>query len=263
MQTELALAAGRHDLKRRDHCSGANLSPAWIVSHTRQIQGAGAAGFYNGELGKVFVDEARRSDGAVTQDDLRNYKIQISKAARAEAGGMNVFTRNGSQAENSVWKSAIDGSKPLASDMNSLRSGDAGSTSFVVADAQGRSVACVVSMNGAFGFGDVSRTTGIYFSSAQDATSLSNMVMVKAPGRGLIYAGASGGGASGLQKSAATLSEVVLTKISTLDVALRQNQNSGFDPVNALSCKGGISKDPSTCRFGTEPTSNGYALMAE
>lgn len=228
-----------------------------------RLQGSGAEGFYNGELGRIFVADARRSDGTITQDDLRNYEITPGTARRIEAGGVNVFTRSGSAAENSVWKSAVDGSKPLDADMNSLRSGDAGSTSFVVADAEGRAVACVVSMNGAFGFGDVSRTTGIYFSSAQDATSLSNMVMVTAPGRGLIYASASGGGASGLQKSAATLSEVVLMKISTLKEALRHNQNSGFDPVNAFSCPGGLTKDPKSCRFGTEPDSNGYALMAE
>lgn len=228
-----------------------------------RLQGSGADGFYDGEFGRIFVEDARRSDGTVTQDDLRNYKVTAGMAIRVEADGLNVFTRNGSEAENSVWKSAVDGSKPLDADMNSLRSGDAGSTSFVVADAEGRAVTCVVSMNGAFGFGDVSRTTGIYFSSAQDATSLSNMVMVTAPGRGLIYASASGGGASGLQKSAATLSEVVLMKISTLEEALRHNQNSGFDPVNAFSCPGGLTKDPKTCRFGTEPDSNGYALLAE
>lgn len=227
------------------------------------IQGAGARGFYNGELGRIFVEEARLSDSALSREDLRSYKVATSPASRTRAGNKIVFTRMGTQAENSVWKSAIDGSKPIASDMNSLRSGDAGSTSFVVADSDGRAVTCVVSMNGAFGFGDVSRTTGIYFSSAQDATSLSNMVMVKSPGKGLIYAAASGGGASGLQKSAATLSEVALTKISTLDGALRQNQNSGFDPVNAFWCPAGLTKDASSCRFGTEPDSNGYALLAE
>ncbi len=228
-----------------------------------RLQGSGADGFYSGDLGRVFVEDARRSDSTITQDDLRNYKVTTGTARRVEADGVTIFTRSGSDAENSVWKSAVDGSKPLDADMNSLRSGDAGSTSFVVADAEGRAVTCVVSMNGAFGFGDVSRTTGIYFSSAQDATSLSNMVMVKAPGRGLIYASASGGGASGLQKSAATLSEVVLTKISTLEEALRHNQNSGFDPVNAFSCPGGLTKNAKTCRFGTEPDSNGYALLAE
>lgn len=227
------------------------------------IQGAGARGFYNGELGRIFVEEAHRSGSAITQQDLRDYKVKAGKAVQSDSGEHKVFTRSGSDAENSVWKSAIDGSKPIATDMNSLRSGDAGSTSFVVADNDGQAVACVVSMNGAFGFGDVSRTTGIYFSSAQDATSLSNMVMVKAPGRGLIYASASGGGASGLQKSAATLAEVVLTRISTLDEALRQNQSSGFDPVNAFSCKAGLTKDAETCRFGTEPDSNGYGLLAE
>ena len=228
-----------------------------------RLQGSGADGFYSGDLGRVFVEDARRSDSTITQDDLRNYKVTTGTARRVEAGGVNVFIRNGSAAENSVWKSAVDSSKPLDADMNSLRSGDAGSTSFVVADAEGRAVTCIVSMNGAFGFGDVSRTTGIYFSSAQDATSLSNMVMVTAPGRGLIYASASGGGASGLQKSAATLSEVVLMKISTLEAALRHNQNSGFDPVNAFSCPDGLTKDPKSCRFGTEPDSNGYALLAE
>lgn len=228
-----------------------------------RLQGSGANGFYDGELGRIFVEDARRSDGTITLDDLRNYEVTAGTAIQVEADGVNVFTRNGSEAENSVWKSSVDGSKPLDADMNSLRSGDAGSTSFVVADAEGRAVTCVVSMNGAFGFGDVSRTTGIYFSSTQDATSLSNMVMVTTPGRGLIYASASGGGASGLQKSAATLSEVVLMKVATLEAALGHNQNSGFDPVNAFSCPGGLTKNAKTCRFGTEPGSNGHALLAE
>lgn len=227
------------------------------------IQGSGAGVFYNGALGQTFVEEARRSDSKVTRDDLRAYVVKASAARMQTSGNNHVFTRNGSPEENSVWTSAIDGSKPLDADMNSLRSGDAGSTSFVVADDEGGAVACVVSMNSAFGFGDVSRTTGIYFSSAQDATSLSNMVMVKSPGRGLIYAGASGGGASGLQKSAATVSEVVLMKIATLEGALRHNQNSGFDPVNAFSCDKGLTQDATSCRFGSEPSSNGYGLLAE
>lgn len=227
------------------------------------IQGAGAGALYNGDISNVFIADAQKAGGAVTREDMRAYKVRGRAAVRSTFNEKNLFVRDGSDEENNIWKSAVDGTAAANRDMNSGTATDAGSSSFVVADSEGGAVACVVSLGGVFGSGKSSRSSGIFFSSAQDTSSLSNIAVVKHSKVGLIYAAASGGGASGLFKSAAMVAEVPLSKQASLGGAMRNNQSSGFDAVNALYCVGGIADKPRSCRFGTEPASHGYGLMAQ
>uniref|UniRef100_A0A0D9UWS4 Gamma-glutamyl transferase n=1 Tax=Leersia perrieri TaxID=77586 RepID=A0A0D9UWS4_9ORYZ len=47
----------------------------------------GVAAFYDGEVGERFVADVRRAGGVATVEDLRNYKVEVSDAMRADAMG--------------------------------------------------------------------------------------------------------------------------------------------------------------------------------
>lgn len=51
----------------------------------------GPAAFYGGAVGEAFVRDARAAGGILTVDDLRGYKVEVSRAMRADAMGYTFF----------------------------------------------------------------------------------------------------------------------------------------------------------------------------
>jgi gamma-glutamyltranspeptidase / glutathione hydrolase len=241
---------------------GREYKQAHLAATLGLIQGSGAGMFYNGDLSDTIVKDASKLGGTLSHADMREYRAEGSPAIKLSVRNMNIFTRNGSDPENALWQDVATEGLSASPDASSARMSDAGATSFIVADKEGMAVACSVSMNGVFGSGKVSPTSGVYFANSQDETSLASLVLVKHKGLGVVYGSASGGGRAGFLKSAATTESVVLEKNQSLAQALRQNQGSGFDAVNAFHCSEGLDDGMTSCRFGTEPEGYGYGLIA-
>lgn len=234
---------------------GRHYSQPGLAATLGLIKGGGAGAFYNGDLADIFVSDSAKHGGTITEADLRGYKVSVSAANRKEVGKLRLFTRNTSDGSGQTWE-GVDASSAKAAGSLS----DAGSTSFVVADKDGRAAACVVSLGNLFGTGDVSLSSGIYYPDMANDAPLSSSVIMKTTGVGVTYV-ASASGASGVAKSKAIVSEVPMTNNPWLATSLRTIQGSGFDAVNVIYCREGISEDPTSCRFGTEPDGYGYGLM--
>jgi len=220
------------------------------------IQGGGAGAFYNGDLADIFIADAADHGGAVTEADMRSYKVKVSAADRKEVGKLRLFTRNNSDGMSKTWQDTDTSTAKNAGGLS-----DAGSTSFVVADEKGGAAACVVSLGNLFGSGEVSISSGIYYPDMSIDAPLSSSVIMKTSGVGLTYVG-SASGASGVAKSKAIAAEVPMTASPWLATSLRTWRGSGFDALNVIYCREGIEEEPTSCRFGTEPDGYGYGLMA-
>ncbi|MFZ1990270.1 MAG: gamma-glutamyltransferase [Alphaproteobacteria bacterium] len=131
-----------------------------------KISAGGVNLFYDGALGRTFIDAARAKGGAITPGDLKGYTVKIASAEAFDTDGMRVsipsLATGAGQLAAETLSSARGASERGVIDAAVTRSlselgapqtlpQDFGSTSFLAADASGRAVSCAVTMNGAFG----------------------------------------------------------------------------------------------------------------
>ena len=167
---------------------------------------------------------------------------------------------------------------------------------FVVADQDGMTVACEVTLNRLFGSGRMVPGTGVVLAAAPGGSGgfpLGPMMVVKRDDNGVRFAAAASGGTT------ATTAEISVYLDSAvlgqpLDAALaakRVHHNGTPDTVfyeegdtdavisglqqrghavaaagvlgrvNALWCRDGLPNDPETCQAGSDPRGNGLAIL--
>tara|TARA_B100000315_G_scaffold260681_1_gene324025 strand:- start:1171 stop:2931 length:1761 start_codon:yes stop_codon:yes gene_type:complete len=179
------------------------------------------------------------------------------------------------------------------------RAENASATSFVVVDREGSAVACTFTMNNNFGTGRMARGTGIILAAAPTSrgkgpTALGPVMVHNKSSETLFFAGAAAGGiaaptalmnvfarsvlageklesamaASRIHHGGApdiTFHEPKLAKSVTAYLRERGHQvavTPVLGLVNAVSCPGGLPRDPESCSIMSDPRGSGLAASA-
>ena len=179
------------------------------------------------------------------------------------------------------------------------RAENASATSFVVVDREGSAVACAFTMNNNFGTGRMARGTGIVLAAAPTSrgkgpTALGPVMVHNRNSETLFFVGAAAGGiaaptalmnvfarsvlaneklnramtASRIHHGGApdiTFHEPNLPKSITAYLRERGHQVAAtpvLGLVNAVSCPGGLPRDPGSCTIMSDPRGSGLAASA-
>ncbi len=262
-----------------------------IATSIGLIQYAGEDGFYRGALGKAFVANAAKEGGTITEQDLRNYKVRVRLADMVSSSGLRVFTALEDERMRDVWTTALQGESLTDQLPENQKHIEAGTTSFLVIDARGRSVSCALTMNGAFGYGGKSRETGIFYalpsegarnvkgagyltarmvneilgSAGEEDTVYSYLAPVIALARpdGLpAFVGSSAGNQTAIEDVVEVLNLGAMSTQEDLSSALAESGSSSASPVNAMTCSRSDEGVVRECHYGADPRGNGLALEA-
>jgi gamma-glutamyltranspeptidase/glutathione hydrolase len=182
------------------------------------------------------------------------------------------------------------GAAPAAADENPWATG------FVVADQDGLTVACEVTMNGLFGSGRMVPGTGVILAAPPAGAGgfpMGPMIVVGPQGNAVDFAAAASGGTTGTTAEIAVfLGSAVLRQPLQAAIAAKrihhngapdtvfyeggendaivsglQQRGHGVAPagvlgrVNALWCPDGLPDNPESCQAGSDPRGNGLAVL--
>ncbi|MBC7102945.1 MAG: gamma-glutamyltransferase [Parvibaculum sp.] len=247
-----------------------------LAATLAQVRSQGVGGFYSGQTAQRLIEASAKAGGALSIQDLRNYRPELIAAQSADMGTSKVWLPAGSLGAGAfgaaLWSNlgnAGPGELAEAARRTAIQLGapadidrDFGSTAFAAIDGAGGAVACAVTMNGAFGSGKVAEGTGVVLaaSPSQPVAGLASAFL--AP---VIVTGASGeyvrlsGAGAGAPKGAAAI-QYVGRNAQTIDAANAALANGPADarsPANAIVCPDGIASG--SCGFAINPGGNGMA----
>ena len=264
-----------------------------------QIRSRGASSLYGSSGARQFAEAVQKAGGAVTAEDMRQYRPTVAEAAVTEFGDQRLHlvsadTRAGAFAA-ALWQAlaaepaaglTAERVRTIAHTVAASQSGagdgqtDYGSTSFVAVDGQANAVACAVTMNRPFGAGRLAADTGILLASPPNggpATGgpvggpvgglvggdafLAPVLIVNPHTKDLYYAAAGAGGPEGAG-AALQLARRVGNEGQTLAGALAASASGAVSPVNVFACAEGLSPDGGRCALGVEPHGFGLGLEA-
>ena len=247
-----------------------------LAATLAQVRSQGVGGFYSGQTAQRLIEASAKAGGALSIQDLRNYRPELIAAQSADMGTSKVWLPAGSLGAGAfgaaLWSNlgnAGPGELAGIAQRTAIQLGapadierDFGSTAFAAIDGAGGAVACAVTMNGAFGSGVVAEGTGVILaaSPSQPVAGLASAFL--AP---VIVTGASGeyvrlsGAGAGAPKGAAAIQYVgrnALT-IDAANAALADGPADVRSPANAIVCPDGIASG--SCGFAINPGGNGMA----
>lgn len=169
---------------------GDQLTQPRLTSFLSRLKLVGVGDLYTGALSDVFVTQANRAGASLTRDDLRRslpgetsalhftsgaYRLSfLAPPADGGLGSAMAFRQN-LRAENAISAWRRTGQKTLQEGQIFMASGQSdasglpplpASTSFVVRDGRGLSVACTLTENNLFGTGRLAGSTGVILAGA-------------------------------------------------------------------------------------------------
>ncbi|WP_408834555.1 gamma-glutamyltransferase [Acetobacter vaccinii] len=256
-----------------------------LAGALERMRTAGVGDLYGGSLGQVFVTGANTAGGALDIQDLRSALATVQTPLTARAGGVDLSFLpppadgglgmallylaggQGVRAEQVVagWRSQHGGKTMNVADAQALLdSGHApaggglaalpASTSYVVTDRTGETVACALSMNNLFGTGRIAGSTGI--------------VLAASPARRpqpLLAAGIAHVGTQQFRAAAAASGQNVAADTAAIALhsavaGVRPEVTQGVGRANSVSCPAGLPGNAQSCFAWTDPRGTGLAL---
>ena len=248
-----------------------------LAATLAQVRSQGVGGFYSGQTAQRLVEASAKAGGALSMDDLRNYRPDVIAAQSADFSTSRVWLPAGSLGAGAfgaaLWSNAGNagpGELAEVARRTAAQLGaqgdidrDFGSTSFAAIDGEGGAVACAVTMNGAFGSAHVAEGTGVVLAASPSSpvaglasAFLSPVIVTGATGE---YVRVSGAG-SGAPKGAAAI-QYVARNAQSIDAAETALENSPADArssANAIVCPDGLASG--SCGFAINPRGNGMAV---
>lgn len=216
----------------------------------------GPGTLYDGQLGNQFLDAVQEAGGRLSREDLRSYTPSWRPSSRQQVGnevlhvpppdlaGYDLLAAWTGQATNA----------PMAQ--------SEGATGLVVVDREGSSVACALTLNGAFGLGRMAPGTGILLAEPAPAQGQTRTPVAA----GLIInhhvnefrQGAAAGGAHAAENAARAL--------QAANPGGRPAQQAveglpGAARTNLVTCPMGVPAQPETCSVAVDPRGNGYGAV--
>ena len=249
-----------------------------------RLRTAGVGDLYGGVLGQTFVADADAAGGALTIQDLRRSLVRVEKPLVASQNGVDLsflpppadgglgmaarYLSNGKIYANQVvagWRQLNKGQAMRLStvqhvlDERRFPQGTSlaplpASTSYVVTDRFGETVACVLSMNNLFGTGRVAGSTGIVLAASPS----------RAP-KPLLPAGIAHIGKQEFRAVAAASGQNMAADAAALALRAavageRPKFLKGSGRANSVSCPAGLPGDTARCFAWTDPRGEGLAL---
>lgn len=248
-----------------------------------RIQSKGSRALYTGNRAQALVAE---TDGRLTLAELEQYRPVWMPAEEVEIGPGRRFLipagRTGSGAFlDALFREAAAREISSAAGLRELADGllkrfgapddlpaDFGSTAFFVMDGRGDAIACGLTMNGPFGSGRSSPSTGIVFARAPSlgpfglSGAFLSPVMMGGGENGLLTLVVVGaGGPRAAAASAYTAMAARPGTGQTLADVILNNGSGPLDLVNAAACAG--LAEGNRCELALDPNGFGLAIEAE
>jgi gamma-glutamyltranspeptidase/glutathione hydrolase len=245
---------------------------------------AGVGDLYTGALAQTFIEGAQAAGGGLSSADLRGDVPVAEPPLTVHARGLDIsflpppadggvgmaaaYMAGGRGGERAVaaWRARQSGkgSATMVADAQallnsgSLSSGGAlpalpASTSFVVTDRQGQTVACALSMNNLFGTGRIAGSTGIVLGASPAQRPLPLLAA------GIVHQGTdfrAAAAASGQNVAADTAAIALQAAVA----GVRPQVTNGNGRANFVSCPGGLSGGAGRCFGWTDPRGAGLAV---
>jgi gamma-glutamyltranspeptidase/glutathione hydrolase len=220
------------------------------------IRLSGADGFYKGAVADQLVRSAAAQGGAISPQDLQDYRTGISNPRQATEGRFNVAMPNASTGAGafaqSLLANAARGPQPesavvaavrqsLASFGISALPADLGGTGFAAVDKNGQAAVCGVTMNGAFGAGRTAGESGVLLANAPASPSgiagaFLTPVIARDSGGKVAMAGAGAGGPNGTAAIVYALLRMAGGQSIDRPGDLRSTGAAPAVTVNVISC---------------------------
>ncbi|MFT8418280.1 MAG: gamma-glutamyltransferase [Acetobacter sp.] len=246
---------------------------------------AGVGDLYTGALAQTFVDGAQAAGGGLSRADMRNNVPVAETPLTVHANGVDIsflpppadgglgmaasYLAGGRGGEHAVaaWRARQTGRGSSVSvadaqallNSGGLSSGGAlpalpASTSFVVTDRQGETVACALSMNNLFGTGRIAGSTGIVLGASPTQRPQPLLAAgIAHQGRDEFRAAAVASGQNVAADTAAIAMRAALAGV-------RPQVTNGNGRANFVSCPGGLPSGAGRCFGWTDPRGSGLAV---
>ncbi len=212
---------------------GEKIQQIRLASVLTTLRTNGGAHFYSGNLARSFSEDANAIGGAITSQDMFNYRPTWETAITFNVDANTVGVSNSPYGElfKNVWTDTFEGKgflylsddvtlpKLIESNGKNFSKYQSHSpfvshatTSFVTSDNEGNAVSCVVGMKKPFGTGFAGGITGIVMApvvpdeKAEFPTT--PILMVNEPNKDFYFASAASGGAAGTVASVYTALQV-------------------------------------------------------
>jgi len=252
------------------------------------IDAKGPRGFYAGTLANDIVSESTKNGGALTPEDLYDYRATVTEAGMTPRGGRALITpasHTGAGAlfdgflPQAVLASAQDDSADTATLATRVRAAlgkalaqfgvgelpsSSGSTGFLVADRTGGVILCGLTMERPFG---VAATRRVGFSFAPTphkgpagiaGAFLLPVLVTASKGGEVVFAGVGAGG----KDSAVAVTTLALQAASGSLSSLKEavDQVAGREgTINVLACPLGLGESRESCALSADPQAHGLA----
>lgn len=256
-----------------------------LAGALERLRIAGVGDLYTGALAQTFVEGAQAAGGGLVSADLRHDVPVAEPPLTVHANGVDIsflpppadgglamaasYLAGGRGGERvaAAWRARQTGKGSSVSvadaqallNSGSLSAGGAlpalpASTSFVVTDRQGETVACALSMNNLFGTGRIAGSTGIVLgaSPAQRPQPLLAAAIAHHGTEQFRAAAAAAG-----QNVAADTAAIAL---QAAVAGVRPQVTNGNGRANFVSCPGGLPSGAGRCFGWTDPRGSGLAV---
>jgi len=255
------------------------------------IANRGPQDMYTGELAYRFIEEAGEGGARITTIDMQSYRPNVTTAQAIQLpGGQTAYIpagatgagfffpemtqkslrglpqnlTPGTPAAASIQREAA--SVLAESGVSAVLPSDFGSTSFAVTDQDGLTIACGLTMNGAFGTADLGRSSGIIHARSPSdieyglsGVFLTPLIITGGQDNELSLAAASAGGPDA---PAALLYTAINAPTQGLEQAMTNNGSHLTATVNAISCEREAGDRNRVCRIGVDPRGSGLGAEA-
>lgn len=256
-----------------------------LAGALERLRSAGVGDLYTGALAQTFVEGAQAAGGGLSPADLRSdvpvaeppltvhaNGVDISFLPPPADGGLGMAASylaggHGGEPAVAAWRARQNsrgGSVSVADAQALLNSGglSAGgalpalpaSTSFVVTDRQGQTVACALSMNNLFGTGRIAGSTGIVLG-ASPAQRPQPLLAA-----GIAHQGKEEFRAAAVASGQNVAADTAAIALRAALAGVRPQVTNGHGRANFVSCPGGISSGGGRCFGWTDPRGSGLAV---
>jgi gamma-glutamyltranspeptidase/glutathione hydrolase len=220
------------------------------------IRLSGADGFYKGAVADQLVRSAAAQGGAISPQDLQDYRTGIANPRQVTEGRFNVSMPNASTGAGafaqSLLTNAARGPQPESAVVAAVRQSlagfgisalpaDLGGTGFAAVDKNGQAAVCGVTMNGAFGAGRTAGESGVLLANAPASPSgiagaFLTPVIARDSGGKVAMAGAGTGGPNGTAAIVYALLRMAGGQSIDRPGDLRSTGAAPAVTVNVISC---------------------------
>ena len=278
---------------------GETLIQVELAAALSQIRSRGVGDYYGGQAGRRFATAARAAGGKVTIDDLRNYRPTWRQTRSQQVGNLMLHTAlpppRGGNILFDLLEQLRETDGPIPPARLSAAAGSAygdtgaelpvgGDAALVVGDRRGSAVACVFTMQGAFGAGKMAAGVLLAPNAPAESAYLSPLLAVNENVDQTFMAAAASGGAAapvavarvvlGVLAADEALPTAMAAPRSLIDVPAagttvadageatdRPADNIGR--VQALWCPAGLKRQQERCIAASDRRGSGLALIGE